>query len=145
LRLVAPSISTMTPSWAPSALKPAPELEVLMLMDSLEMNDLHRQQILKAVQNSIEEKIVIIHGTDTMVETAATLGQFQSTKATKTVVLTGAMVPLDINDSDGDFNLGFALGCASQLPAGIYIAMNGQVHSWNTVLKNKSLGVFETR
>jgi L-asparaginase len=125
-----------------SRIVPAPAIEILMQIDSLDMSDHHRQQILAAVNASVEPQIVIIHGTDTMVETATVLGQAQ---LAKTVVITGAMVPLDLIDSDADFNIGFALGCASQLPTGIYIAMNGRAHSWDTVVKNKTLGVFETR
>jgi L-asparaginase len=125
-----------------SRMVPTPTIEILMQIDSLEMTDHHRQQILAAVNASLEQQIVVIHGTDTMVETATVLGQAQFTK---TVVITGAMVPVDLIDSDADFNIGFALGCASQLPTGVYIAMNGRVHSWDTVMKNKTLGVFETR
>jgi L-asparaginase len=134
-------------SHLPSAIKksrivPAPTIEILMQIDSLDMTDHHRHQIFAAVNASVEEQIVIIHGTDTMVATATVLGQ---AKLTKTIVITGAMVPVDLIDSDADFNIGFALGCASQLPAGVYIAMNGRAHSWDTVVKNKTLGVFETR
>jgi L-asparaginase len=125
-----------------SRIVPPPVIEVLMLMDSLEMNDQHRLAILNAVSASDETSIIIIHGTDTMVETATVLGQ---APLNKTVILTGAMVPVDVVDSDADFNLGFALGCASRLPHGIYIAMNGRVHSWGTVIKNKALGIFESR
>ncbi len=134
-------------SHLPSAIKrsrivPTPTIEILMQIDSLDMTDHHRHQIFAAVNASVEKQIVIIHGTDTMVETAQVLGQAQ---LAKTVVITGAMVPVDLIDSDADFNIGFALGCASQLPMGVYIAMNGRVHSWDTVVKNKTLGVFETR
>ena len=125
-----------------SRIVPTPSIEILMQIDSLDMTDHHRHQIFAAVNASIEEQILIIHGTDTMVETATVLGRAQ---LTKTVVITGAMVPVDLIDSDADFNIGFALGCACQLPTGIYIAMNGRVHSWDTVVKNKTLGVFETR
>jgi L-asparaginase len=125
---------------------PEPAIEVLMLIDSLDMLDAHRQTILQAVQYSLEHHIVIIHGTDTMVETAQVLGNhvLASTDSTpKTIVITGAMVPVDVKDSDGQFNLGFAIGCAFSQSPGVYIAMNGAVHAWNNVRKNKSLGIFE--
>jgi L-asparaginase len=125
---------------------PEPAVEVLMLIDSLDMQDAHRQTILHAVQHSSEQQIVIIHGTDTMVETAQMLGHHVlAGKAliNKTVVITGAMVPVDIKDSDGQFNLGFAIGCALSQNPGVYIAMNGAVHPWNNVRKNKALGIFE--
>jgi L-asparaginase len=123
-----------------SRIQPQPNIETVMLIDSLEMTELHRQQILTVVQAATETKIVIIHGTDTMTETAKTLGQ---ANLTKTIVLTGAMVPVDIVNSDAQFNLGFALGCASTLAAGTYVAMNANVHAWNQVRKNKEQGIFE--
>jgi L-asparaginase len=123
-----------------SRIQPQPNIETIMLIDSLDMTELHRQQILAAVRAADETKIVIIHGTDTMTDTAKTLGQ---ANLTKTIVLTGAMVPADIVNSDAQFNLGFALGCANTLVAGTYVAMNASVHTWNNVRKNKDLGIFE--
>jgi L-asparaginase len=123
-----------------SRIQPQPNIETIMLIDSLDMTELHRQQILAAVRAATETKIVIIHGTDTMTDTAKTLGQ---ANLTKTIVLTGAMVPADIVNSDAQFNLGFALGCANTLAAGTYVAMNANVHAWNNVHKNKDLGIFE--
>ncbi len=124
-----------------SRIQPQPNIETVMLIDSLEMTELHRQQILAVVIAATETKIVIIHGTDTMTETAKTLGQ---ANLTKTIVLTGAMVPADIVNSDAQFNLGFALGCAYTLAAGTYVAMNAKVHAWNKVRKNKEHGFFES-
>jgi L-asparaginase len=117
------------------------ELEVCMLMDSLEMDDTHRQSILQACQNASEKAIVIIHGTDTMRETAEVLG---AAKLDKTIVFTGAMVPYEIANSDALFNLGFACGVAQLLPAGVHVAMNGKVFDWNNVQKNRAAGVFVT-
>jgi L-asparaginase len=123
-----------------SRLQPQPNIETVMLIDSLDMTEEHRQQILAVVQATIETKIVIIHGTDTMTETAKTLGQ---ANLSKTIILTGAMVPADVVNSDAQFNLGFALGCANTLASGTYVAMNATVHAWNNVRKNKVLGIFE--
>jgi L-asparaginase len=61
----------------------------------------------------------------------------------KTVVLTGAMIPIKFGSSDGLFNLGSALAFAQTLPLGIYIAMNGRYFHWDNVRKNKETGVFE--
>jgi L-asparaginase len=87
-----------------------------------------------------ETKIVITHGTDTMVETAEAIARGV---AGKTVVLTGAMIPYAFGSSDGLFNLGSALSFAQVLPAGVYIAMNGQHFEWNKVRKNRETGAFE--
>jgi L-asparaginase len=77
-----------------------------------------------------------------MPETAAVLGAAQ---LPKTIILTGAMIPYEIADSDALFNFGFACGVAQTLAPGVYIAMNGQVFAWDKVQKNRSAGVFETR
>ncbi|HMN82272.1 MAG TPA: asparaginase domain-containing protein [Burkholderiaceae bacterium] len=115
-------------------------VEELMLMDSLDMTDRHRQKVLAACRASPEHRIVVIHGTDTMADTAAVLA---AASLPVTIVLTGAMVPYTIDRSDALFNLGHAIGCAQQLPPGVYIAMNGQAHHWDRVRKNRALGVFE--
>jgi L-asparaginase len=115
-------------------------LEVLPLLDSLDMQDPDRQRILASCQAASEKAIVIVHGTDTMPQTAAVLG---AANLGKTVVLTGAMIPYEIANSDALFNLGFACGVAQTLAAGVYVAMNGQVFAWNNVTKNRAAGVFE--
>lgn len=116
------------------------EVETLMMIDSLQMTDDGRQKILERCAASPERRIVVTHGTDTVAETAAVLGR----KITgKTVVLTGAMVPYTFGSSDGMFNLGTALAFVQTLPAGVYVAMNGQYFPWNSVRKNRKLGVFE--
>ena len=115
--------------------------EPLLALDSLEMQDNHRQQIREACKRSAENRIVIVHGTDTMPETARVLGQ---AALKKTIVLTGAMVPYQISQSDALFNLGFACAAANLAAAGVYIAMNGQLFSWDDVMKNRDRGVFQT-
>jgi L-asparaginase len=115
--------------------------QTLMLIDSLDMQASHREQILQACVASAEERIVIIHGTDTMAETGQVLG---AATLRKTIVITGAMVPYDITGSDALFNLGYALGVAAHQAHGVYIAMNARTHPWQSARKNRSLGVFES-
>lgn len=115
-------------------------LELLPLLDSLDMRDQDRARVLASCQAAPEQAIVIVHGTDTMRETAAVLGE---AALTRTIVLTGAMIPYEIANSDALFNLGFACGVAQVLPAGVYVAMNGQVFSWDNVQKNRAAGVFQ--
>lgn len=117
-------------------------LDVLPLLDSLDMQDADRARILAACQAATEQAIVIVHGTDTMPETAAVLG---AAALDKTIVLTGAMIPYAIANSDALFNLGLACGVAQTLAPGVYVAMNGQVFTWNNVTKNRAAGVFEPR
>jgi L-asparaginase len=116
------------------------ELETLPLLDSLDMRDADRQRVLAACQAAGEKAIVIIHGTDTMRETAAVLGAAGLPQA---IVLTGAMIPYEIAHSDALFNFGFACGVAQTLPPGVYVAMNGQVFEWDNVTKNRAAGVFQ--
>ena len=115
-------------------------LEEVMLKDSLEMRDKDREEILKKCTHCSENRIVITHGTDTMVETARLLGD--KVKG-KTVVLVGAMIPYAFGASDALFNLGCALSAVQALQAGVYITMNGKSFFWNNVRKNRESGEFE--
>lgn len=115
------------------------QLEIVALLDSLDMQDADRVNVLTACSNAAEDAIVIIHGTDTMRETAHVLG---NASLTKTIILTGAMIPYEIANSDALFNFGFACGIAQALPHGVYIAMNGQIFNWDNVKKNRTAGVF---
>jgi L-asparaginase len=115
------------------------QLEVVAMLDSLDMQDADRSNVLAACQRASETTIVIIHGTDTMRETAHVLG---NAGLAKTVILTGAMIPYEIANSDALFNLGFACGIAQTLAHGVYIAMNGQIFNWDNVKKNRAAGVF---
>ena len=112
----------------------------LLRKDSLELTDEDRQRLKETVVALDARRIVITHGTDTMVETAAALARAIDNK---TIVLTGAMVPYAFGSSDGLFNLGSALSFAQVLPAGVYLAMNGTPFPWNQVRKNRKTGIFE--
>jgi L-asparaginase len=116
------------------------EIRTLMMIDSLEMTDHDRELIAHQCNQCEESRIVITHGTDTIAETAQLLAEKVKTK---TIVLTGAMIPIKFGSSDGLFNLGSALAFAQTLPAGVYIAMNGRFFTWDNVRKNKQTGVFE--
>lgn len=114
-----------------------------MLVDSLEMTEADRELLLAHIRRAEESQIVVTHGTDTMVETAALLARGLDGVG-KTVVLTGAMIPFTFGSSDGLFNLGSALSFVQTLPPGVYVAMNGRYFPWNDVRKNRQLGVFES-
>jgi L-asparaginase len=118
------------------------DITTLMMIDSLDMSDSDRDIILENCISANENKIVITHGTDTMVETAKVIA---GSVKDKTIVLTGAMVPYKFGSSDGLFNLGSALAFVQTLPHGVYIAMNGKYFNWDNVRKNKKTGVFEER
>ncbi|MFZ1857158.1 MAG: asparaginase domain-containing protein [Chitinophagaceae bacterium] len=116
------------------------EIRTLMMVDSLQMTDGDRSLIAHQCRSCEETQIVVTHGTDTMSETAKVLADKVNNK---TIVLTGAMIPIKFGSSDGLFNLGSALAFAQSLPPGVYVAMNGRFFNWDNVRKNKETGVFE--
>ena len=115
-------------------------VEIRLLIDSLQMTEEHRQSVLEACRESPEGAIVVVHGTDTMVQTAEVVGR---ARLDRTVVFTGAMIPYSVQGSDAPFNLGFALAMALALPAGSYVAMNGRVFPWDNVAKDRAEGQFK--
>lgn len=116
------------------------EIRTLMMIDSLEMTDEDRALIAYQCINCDETQIIITHGTDTMADTARILAEKVKDK---TIILTGAMIPIKFGSSDGLFNLGSALAFAQTLPFGVYVAMNGRYFNWDNVRKNKQTGIFE--
>ncbi len=116
------------------------DIRTLMMIDSLDMTDADRKIILENCRRTKEDKILITHGTDTMVETAKVLANSINDK---TIILTGAMIPYKFGSSDGLFNLGSSLAFVQTLPHGVYISMNGKYFHWNNVRKNKQTGEFE--
>jgi L-asparaginase len=111
----------------------------LMRKDSLHLNADDRALIRLTVSNNSLEHVLITHGTDTMVETAAALQSIPG----KTIVLTGALSPARFQGSDAPFNIGAAVGALQSLPNGVWICMNGQVFDSRNVRKNRSAGRFE--
>jgi L-asparaginase len=120
---------------------PDEQVQTLLLKDSLDLTEADRDVICQAATAATETRIIITHGTDTMVQTARRLA---AKPLAKTIVLVGAMVPYTFSNSDGLFNLGFAFGAVQWLPAGVYVAMNGRVFPWNAVRKNAAEGIFES-
>ncbi|MFT4685687.1 MAG: L-asparaginase [Neolewinella sp.] len=117
-------------------------VRTLMMLDSLEITDLDRENIVNNCRGIDTNQVIITHGTDTMVKTAEYLAK--ANIQGKTIVLTGAMIPYAFgSSSDGFFNLGSALAFVQSLPPGVYVAMNGRYFSWNSVNKNLSTGYFE--
>jgi len=116
------------------------DIETVLLKDSLEMTDADREVILRACIAAPEPRLLITHGTDTMILTAAHLARAH---LGKTIVLAGAMVPYTFSNSDGLFNVGFAFAAVQLLDPGVYICMNGRVFHWDKVCKNRQAGRFE--
>lgn len=111
----------------------------LMRKDSLDLTDDDRALIVRATSLAPSSKVLITHGTDTMVLTAKALRAVSG----KTIVITGALEPALFKTSDAVFNIGCALGAVQALPHGVYIAMNGRIFEEGRVVKNLSRNCFE--
>ena len=116
------------------------KIETLMMTDSLEMTNQDREYIINKCKQEKTKQIIITHGTDTMVDTAKLIAkEIQN----KTIILTGAMIPINFGSSDGLFNLGSALSFLQIIEPGVYITMNGRYFNYDNVFKNRKLGIFE--
>jgi L-asparaginase len=118
------------------------DIKTLMMVDSLEMTDADREIISHNCKSTKIKRIIITHGTDTIVETAKKLAADDI--ADKTIVLMGAMIPYAFGtSSDGFFNLGSALAFVQSLAPGVYVVMNGRCFTSDNVRKNRQTGYFE--
>jgi len=115
-------------------------VEEIIFKDSRFVNEGDRELIFQKSKKCQEDKIIITHGTMTMPLTAKYLGQ---KKLEKTIVLLGAAIPGNKENSDALFNLGLAFSAVQLLPKGVYVAMNGKIFSWDNVKKNLNTGFFE--
>ncbi len=116
------------------------EFEIISVLkkDSLDMDDKDRQLVFDTCKDVKNNKIIITHGTDTMVKTAKKLSSIKN----KTIILLGSSKPERFKDSDASFNVGTAVGAINCLENGIYVAMNGRVYEWHECQKNKETGQF---
>ncbi len=113
-------------------------IEHILMKDSLDMTQEDRDKLAEACFDAKEDNIIVTHGLDTMIESANTIDSLLSHK-TKTVVMTGAVVPYSLGiSSDALFNLGTALAFAQSLPPGVFVAMNGRYFRCDNVRKDKS-------
>ena len=115
------------------------EIIPLLQKDSLELTDEDREMILKACQETDADKIIITHGTDTMIETAMKLAGIEN----KAIILTGAMRPERFSNSDAAFNVGVAIGAINRFYTGIYIDMNGRIYQYDKVIRDTATGQFK--
>jgi len=114
------------------------EIISLLKKDSLDITEEDRNKILDTCRKVNSHKIVITHGTDTMIETAQKLSDIKN----KTIILTGATKPEKFSDSDASFNVGTAIGAINIVKDGVYIAMNGRIYPWDKVKRNPQTGQF---
>ncbi len=116
------------------------EIESVLRKDSLDLTEDDRRQIVKNIRSDSNQRILVIHGTDTMVETAKMLEGLPE----KTIVLTGSMQPSRFMVSDAVFNIGYAIAAVQLLSPGVYIAMNGRIFDPYKTWKNVEFNRFES-
>ena len=114
------------------------EIKSILKKDSLDITDEDRQMIFNEVKKAKEDKIIITHGTDTIINTAEKFNNIKD----KTIVLVGSGIPEKFAQSDAQFNIGFAVGVLSILSNGVYIAMSGRIYKWDEVRKEQNNGQF---
>jgi len=117
------------------------EVESIMKKDSLDFTDDDRELLKKKVESTSFERIVITHGTDTMIDSAKVLKNISG----KTIVMTGSMYPAQFRDSDAVFNIGCAVIAVQTLAPGVYIVMNGRIFKPDHARKNVELNKFEEK
>ena len=111
----------------------------LLQKDSLELTDDDRELIRQAILQDDAQRIIVTHGTDTMIDTARRLRDVPE----KTIVLTGAMKPACFRSTDAAFNIGFAVAAVQLLPPGVHIAMNGRLFESDRARKDRQRNCFE--
>jgi L-asparaginase len=114
-------------------------IETLLRKDSLDLTDADRALIAERVRRTPCRRVLITHGTDTMVDTAQCLDDI----ADKTIVLVGSLTPARFKYTDAEFNIGFALAAVQALPPGVYLAMNGRTFDPARTRKNRTMNRFE--
>lgn len=141
-----PNKKSIIPEYLSKVIQPhfIPSVETLCLVDSTLITDTMRRRIVKQISKTKAKHIIIVHGTSTMTKTASFVDKHLDKMLKKTVVLTGAMIPLkEYAMGDAGFNLGFAIGAMQGLKPGVYIAMNGHAFPAGKVTKNVKKARFE--
>lgn len=116
------------------------EIFNILAKDSLDMTDDDRVEIVETIKKSKNDKIIIIHGTDTVDLTSAFIKKEINDKK---IVFTGAMVPMSIEEVEATMNFSMALGFLSaDIKNGIYLAMHGVVVEAIKLKKDRSAGKF---
>ncbi len=117
--------------------------EALMQKDSLDLTAADRVFIARRVAEAEAERVILTHGTDTMIETARAVAEALGPASAKTVVFVGSLAPARFKATDAEFNVGFAAAAVQTLPPGVWVAMNGSVFRPEAVRKNLEENRFE--
>lgn len=116
------------------------EIINIISKDSLDMNDFDRELLVKTIKEQENSNIIVIHGTDTMDKTSKYLDEQIKDK---TIILTGAMLPISINKIEATLNFASAIGFLNaNSENGVYISMHGSVKHYRNLVKNRKIGQF---
>ena len=117
------------------------DLAGVVYKDSLDMTLDDRKMLASIIMESKDDVFVIVHGTDTISETAEFLAGIFDDRA---IVLVGAMKPFEIDNIEASLNLGMAIGFANGVEDyDVYICMNGFTEPWDKIKKNTKFGKFQ--
>jgi L-asparaginase len=122
-------------------LDPSFEYEVITSCqkDSLEITEEDRISLVELIQNHKEDKFIVTHGTDTMMETATFL---KERIRNKLIIITGAMRPERFSNSEAPINVGCAIATANLMDRGVYIAMHGVVKVESEIKRDLETGKY---
>lgn len=116
------------------------DIRNIVSKDSLDFTQEDRETILENIINSENDKIIIIHGTDTVDLTAKFI---EDKIENKKVVFTGAMVPMSIDEVEATMNFSQAIGFLNApIENGIYLSMHGSVIEHSKLKKDRRVGQF---
>ena len=107
--------------------------------DSLEFTKDDRKLLLKTIQNSNANKIIVVHGTDTMSKSAKFIAKNIKNKK---IIFTGAMKPYEIEKVEAVSNFMMAFGFLQNGKNGVYISMHGIVKKYDKIQKDYQKGIF---
>jgi L-asparaginase len=115
----------------------------LMNKDSLEMSPDDHDLIARTAEamTAAHDGVVIIHGTDRLAVTGERIVALLGTP-TVPIVLTGAMRPYVMRNTDALQNLIEALLAVQLLPPGVFVAMHNRVLQFPGVVKDRDRGTF---
>ena len=118
------------------------EFTTICMKDSRSLNEQDRENVVRAIEDSKSNHIIITHGTYTMPDTARYI-KANLKRKDQVIILTGSMIPIQgFSPSDGPFNLGYSIGELAHLEAGVFVCMNGRTFVPDEVMKLLNEGRF---
>ena len=115
----------------------------LMNKDSRDMTADDHSLIARTAGNLAEahDGVVVVHGTDRLVDTGERMVDELGTPRVP-IVLTGAMRPYQMRNTDATQNITEALTAVQLITPGVYVAMHNAVLQFPGVRKDLELGTF---